>query len=66
MIPDWLRVLGRLWPVLIISSVGIIAFGVYRFLGLMGTRHETKAEEEAKRQEFIKNMNSKLKMRSKH
>lgn len=60
MIPLWMQSLSALAPFLLIASVGVAVFGVYKFLGEMANLNSKKAEEEKKRKEFIRAMSAKI------
>lgn len=60
MIPSWMGILASLAPVLLLVSVGVAIFGVYKLKGYLVLRREEKEVEERKRQEFIKLMSKKF------
>lgn len=60
MIPDWMKTIGNLGPLLLIVSVGVIIFGIVRLMTFVGSKNEEREEEERKRKEFIKKMNAKI------
>ncbi len=53
MIPQWLRFLVSIGPILLIISALAISFGVYRFWNYTSTRKEERLEEERKRKELL-------------
>lgn len=60
MVPGWLATIGNLAPFLLMISVGIVGFGIYRLKVFMAVRNFEREEEERKRREFIKRLDLKI------
>lgn len=61
MVPDWMVMIGSLTPILLVGSVALIIFGIYRFKRYLTQMQEDKMEEERMRQAFAAKSKIKLK-----
>jgi len=64
MIPGWLKALANIGPLLLILSLGIAVMGIYRLWNNL--KMGDKEEEERKRREFLRKMQSKIKNEANH
>lgn len=60
MVPGWLKLLGGLAPLLLIISVSVLVFGIFRLNKFISVKKEEREEEERKRREFLKSMSQKI------